>query len=128
MVVDDDAEIRETLEMLLESSGYLTVTASDGVEAQRLLQHDVLPSLILLDLRMPRMNGLEFLAWLRASAVRPRIPVVLFTGDTAGAQLGETAGCDATLVKPVDIDDVLGVVARYARGGGQGQGPGQRQG
>ena len=65
MVVEDDADIRECVQMILEDEGYEVVTAANGAEAEAELAHMEEPCVVLLDLMMPVMSGWEFLEHLR---------------------------------------------------------------
>lgn len=116
LVVDDDQDIRETVALVLRAKGFGVELAADGVEALERLEKGEAPSLILLDLRMPRMNGLELLDELRAR--RWHLPVVVLTGDHAAAAEAEKSGAKGSLIKPVDLDALLGAVERYGNGGG----------
>jgi len=80
LIVEDDRMTRHVLQSVLNGAGYSTRVASDGVEALEALQGDHF-DLVLLDVWMPRMNGLELLAQLRAHKARPR--VVVMTSDDA---------------------------------------------
>lgn len=77
MIVDDIPEARDVMGEVLREAGFATVEACNGGEACRLLREGVNPSVILLDLAMPVMDGVAFLQ--RAA---PKVPVILMTGDT----------------------------------------------
>src|SRR5262245_54428513 len=79
MVVDDDVDIRDALSDMLDDFGHPVVTARNGREAIDQLQSDPLPSLILLDLMMPVMDGYEFLEAKRKDARIASIPVAILT-------------------------------------------------
>lgn len=101
LVVDDSDDDREILRMRLESQGYIVVTAADGGEALLALDEE-LPDLILLDLMMPRLDGIATLKRIRE---RPDfIPVVILTArsDVDDVVEGLDAGADEYLLKPVD--------------------------
>ena len=112
LVVDDDADIRSTLEEILVEEGYRVASAANGREALERLRV-VRPRLILLDLSMPVMSGFEFREAQRADAELAKIPTVVMTAydrmleKTSGMQL---ADC---LAKPVRLDELLKVVARF---------------
>lgn len=114
LVVDDDQDIRETVALVLRAKGFGVELAADGVEALEHLERGGSPSLILLDLRMPRMNGLELLRELRAR--RWQLPVVVLTGDHAAAAEAARSGAKECLIKPVDLDALLGAVERFGDG------------
>jgi two-component system, OmpR family, response regulator CpxR len=107
LVVDDDADLRDTLRELLETKGYDVYCAGDGREALELLhQADPPPGLILLDLMMPVMSGEEMLAALKQVHALAAIPVTIVSGQSE-------APVDACfLKKPVDFAALLGVVEK----------------
>jgi len=111
MVVDDDEDIREIVKLSLEASGYRVTTAVDGLEAWQHLNDSAPPSLILLDLMMPRMDGEEFMKTLRSSP-QANIPVVIMSGHNASNQKAEELKVNGCLTKPVELDELLGTVRR----------------
>ncbi len=111
MVVDDDEDIREIVKLSLEASGYRVTTAVDGLEAWQHLNASAPPSLILLDLMMPRMDGEEFMKTLRSSP-QANIPVVIMSGHNASIQKAEELKVNGCLTKPVELDELLGTVRR----------------
>jgi CheY-like chemotaxis protein len=119
LVVDDDLEIRETIRDVLEEEGYRVDLAANGVEALALLralskEGPNWPSLILLDLMMPEMNGWQFCeAQSKDDALRT-IPVVVISAASSvdkknGAIRGRTV-----LKKPIELARLLDVVAEHA--------------
>jgi CheY-like chemotaxis protein len=116
MVVDDDEDIRELAKLLLEGEGHRVTTAADGLDAFRQLEAGESPSLILLDLMMPRMDGEQFLHTLRASA-RATIPVVIISGHSAASAAARELEANACLTKPIELEDLLETVRRFARTG-----------
>jgi len=115
MLVDDDEDIREVLKLFLEIDGYRVTTATDGVDAlEQLKKTSEHPSLILLDLMMPRMDGEQFMKTLRASQFAD-IPVVIMSGyKEAGDKTGQIYG-NCCLMKPVEFDELMAVVHRFAK-------------
>ncbi len=113
LVVEDDRDIRETLSEALEEEGYEVVGAKDGIEAiERLRAATRLPHLVLLDLMMPRMNGLEFREAMVQVDAWKSIPVLLLTADAQARTRANALGVDAYLEKPVKLAALLGAVAR----------------
>ncbi|HEU4322249.1 MAG TPA: response regulator [Roseiflexaceae bacterium] len=112
LIVEDDAAIREVLSRVLEDEGYTVFIANDGRDAlEHLRAVWPLPSLIILDLMMPRMNGLAFRSAQRADSQLADIPVVVLS---AASQLDRhTAPLEAAAVvpKPFDLDQLLSTVA-----------------
>ena len=119
LVVDDSKLLHRMFEMMLR--GFPLVHAYDGREAlDRLAEHkDV--DLVLLDINMPRMNGLEFLAAVKAHPEFARIPVVIITteGTEDDTQRGLQAGASAYVKKPFRNEELLGVINRLSAGTGQ---------
>jgi class 3 adenylate cyclase/CheY-like chemotaxis protein len=103
LVVDDNADNREILEAGLGSQGYATASAADGEEAL-VAARKYLPDLILLDVMMPKLDGLEVCRRLKADASMPFMPIILITAkvgleDVVG---GLEAGADEYLTKPLE--------------------------
>jgi CheY-like chemotaxis protein/anti-sigma regulatory factor (Ser/Thr protein kinase) len=109
LIVEDDRMTRHVLQSVLNGAGYSTRVASDGVEALEALQGDPF-DLVLLDVWMPRMNGLELLAQLRAHKARPR--VVVMTSDDAPETLLKAVREQAFkyVHKPVEPAELLETV------------------
>ena len=90
LVVDDMRVIREPIAGSLRLAGYDTCVASDGMEALRMIESDP-PDLILLDVRMPKMGGVELLKALRAVPRTEKIPVLLLTAEAEKEMVLEAA-------------------------------------
>ncbi len=111
LVVEDDAEIREILVELLEDHGYPAVAAANGLEALRRLRDDGLePCVILLDLRMPVMDGATFWAETQRDPALAGIPVVVLSADRIAFDGAALSGVKQFLAKPVDLHRLLHVV------------------
>ena len=114
MIVEDDADIREVLQMILEGDGYSVLVAKNGEEAlRRLDQATVLPKVILLDLQMPVMSGQEFLKHLREKPTPylSKIPVVILSAGRM--EVPAHLQANDRLTKPVDVDRLLNVIEKY---------------
>jgi CheY-like chemotaxis protein len=79
MIVEDGPDARESLADFLEQQRYAVICAGDGREAIDILAH-TWPQVILLDMRMPRMDGWEFLVWMRANPALANVPVIAMSG------------------------------------------------
>lgn len=112
LIVEDDTDIRETLQTYLELKGYEVTAASDGCEALEALDDGLQPSLILLDLMMPTMDGWEFRSRQLAEPEWANIPVVILTGAHYSAEEADSLQALDILPKPVDIKRMLGHVSR----------------
>ncbi len=101
LIVDDDPFIRRLVQMKVEQLGHRVETAGDGEEGLRAAER-VLPDLILLDLLMPRLNGLEMCRRLRATAYGRDVPVLMLTAraQERDVEAGFAAGATDYLIKP----------------------------
>lgn len=114
LVVDDDRDICEVIQTILELHGYRVLTARDGTDALAQLRAGVHPSVIILDLMMPRMNGLEFRDEQTRDQALRTIPVVILTGDGRAEAKGAALGLEG-LRKPVELAVLLDAVQRSCR-------------
>ncbi|MEA2641733.1 MAG: hypothetical protein QOF51_3127 [Chloroflexota bacterium] len=112
LVVDDDESIREVIATVLRDEGCEVRTARNGESALALLA-DWCPDLILLDVRMPEMDGAEVARRYRA-LLGPHAPVVLLTALSDGPALAEALGAVGYLTKPFELDDLLEVASTYS--------------
>jgi adenylate cyclase len=103
LVVDDVPDNVDIVQMRLESQGYEVVTAADGLEALDKIR-ELLPDLVLLDVMMPKLDGIETVKRLKADPSLPFIPVILVTAKADGRDVvdGLESGGDDYLTKPVD--------------------------
>jgi len=111
LVVDDEPSIVELVRFTLEDGDVRVVEASDGVEALTLARR-IKPDLILLDVQMPRLDGLEVCRQLRREPAFARAPIVLLTaaGQEADRARGLDAGADEYLTKPFSPLALLALV------------------
>ena len=112
LVVDDSKLMHKMYEVMLRQ--YALVYASDGRQAlDRLQEHEDI-DLVLLDINMPNMNGLEFLAQLRSDGSRSRLPVIIISteGREEDTVRGMEAGATAYIKKPFHSEEILDVIAR----------------
>jgi CheY-like chemotaxis protein len=110
LVVDDDPDIRATIQEVLEMEGFAVETARNGREALDLLKDGVHPCVVLLDLMMPVLTGWEFLEARRASRGLLEVPVVVVS--TVAERLSD-AGATDVVRKPPDIETLLRVVRKH---------------
>src|SRR5438045_8718717 len=115
LVVDDSKLLHRMFEMMLRQ--YPLVHAYDGKEALERLAESKDVDLVLLDMNMPRMNGLELLEAMKADERRKRIPVVLVTteGSDEQTQRGLEAGAAAYVKKPLRNEELHAVVKQLTR-------------
>lgn len=113
MVVEDDADIRETLTQILEEEGYSVTGAAHGAEALEHLQRGLRPGLILLDLMMPVMNGWQLREAMLDSDELRDLPVVVVTADGGAQRNPEALRVNGVLAKPIDLPTLLGALDRF---------------
>jgi CheY-like chemotaxis protein len=111
LVVDDDDDAREAMVLLLRLKGYNPVAAQNGKDALRYLRTEPLPRLIILDLWMPIMDGLQFRREQRSDPAIADIPVVVVTALSDRTDID----ANAVLLKPLDVERFLSAVSRYCR-------------
>ena len=112
LVVDDCVDIRDVLSCVIERDGHLSRTAGDGLEAVEILQHESF-DMMLLDISMPRMNGVEVARWLQAHPdVAPTMRVVAITawGEENMESLMEF-GVASVLPKPLPLQRLKALMA-----------------
>lgn len=113
LITDDDPDILEVLSMVFEGTGCAVLVARNGQEALAQLRQGVRPSLILLDLMMPVMNGWEFRAEQLRDPALATIPVVVMTGFSKTIDRARRVEADVCLQKPIDLDGLLVVARRF---------------
>jgi CheY-like chemotaxis protein len=114
LVVDDDPDILQTLGLCLTTEGYRVLMAANGREALDLLQRER-PSVILLDLMMPVMDGWQFVAELEQRGQRD-VPLLILSADRAVQGHAQQLGASGHLAKPFDLDELLGKVQQLTGG------------
>lgn len=112
LLVDDDDDIREVMQDVLASEGYRVDVARDGAEALAKLPGATPPALILLDMMMPNMDGESFLHALRSKPQMADARVVVVSGSAGIREKATSMDVAACLVKPFELDELLGVVRR----------------
>lgn len=115
MIVEDNELNMKLFHDLLEAHGYQTVETRNGIEAMALARQHM-PDLILMDIQLPEVSGLEVTKWLKADPELKGIPVVAVTafamkGDEERIRAG---GCEAYLSKPISVAKFLATVREYA--------------
>jgi pilus assembly protein CpaE len=104
LLVDDDRLIQKMVSTHLERAGYRMGVAGNGVEALALVREHV-PDLIITDVRMPELNGLELTARLRRHHLTARVPIIMFSSEASANDMvvGYSSGADEYLPKPFEI-------------------------
>jgi len=111
LLIDDEAEVRMLFQIVLEGAGYHVLTAESGPDGLRLLQHKEV-DLILVDIFMPEMDGLEIIQLLHKS--RPACKIIAMSGDSWEWNYLDTAkhlGAHNTLKKPLNPQELLEAVS-----------------
>ena len=111
LVVEDDPHMRELVEEILLDEGYQVRTAQDGQAALEEVARE-LPGMILLDMRMPRMNGWEFAREFRGRYGHGA-PIVVLTAAADAGQRAAEIEAEGYLGKPFELDDLIRVVERF---------------
>jgi len=115
-IVDDDAATIDLLKDELEDAGFAINSAMDGSEALKKLERGYKPDLVLMDVRMPVMNGVE--VFKKIKAIYPELPVIMMTAYSVDALLEEAIqeGAFACLKKPLDIDYLIQLIRQSKEG------------
>ena len=112
LVVDDDASIRSFVADAVALAGYATHQAADGAQALAALAGGLRPCLVLLDMRMPVLDGWAF-ARRYAELPGPRAPVVVMTAERDARAAAAEIAADGVLPKPFDLEDLDALLARH---------------
>lgn len=113
MTVDDSASVRQMVSFTLKQAGYGVLEAADGIDALSKFDGAGV-HMVLTDLNMPNMDGIELIRSLRAKPSSKFIPIVLLTTESQAEkkQEGKTAGATGWIVKPFKPDQLLAVVKK----------------
>ena len=108
VIIEDDADLRETMKELLEIEGFSVATAENGQEGMKLIEQNGKPCLILLDMMMPVMNGWEFLDAIQRErqALLAEIRVAVVSAAADMTEVKQRYGC-SVLRKPVNVDQLF---------------------
>jgi CheY-like chemotaxis protein len=116
LIVDDDAGIRQLLQLFLEHKGYTAQSVANGLEALNHLQLDQpLPRLILLDLMMPIMDGASFRQAQQSDPRIAAIPVVVLSAAENIEAQAPLLTANAYVPKPIEFDSLLQIVEQYCQ-------------
>lgn len=113
LVVDDDPEVVRLIESILRDvPGVRPVAAYDGEEALALARKET-PALLLLDLRIPRVDGAMVARRLKSDPATEAIPIVAVSALASGPRIAQEAGCDGWISKPFEVDELAYVVRMF---------------
>ena len=121
MVVDDSRTVRMSMEYLLKNNGYEVFCAEDGLDGLNKLNERVgsgkKPNLIITDVNMPNMGGLDFVKKVKESITTRFIPVLILTTESQETMKmeGKKAGAAGWIVKPYQPEQLIGVVQRFVK-------------
>jgi two-component system, cell cycle response regulator DivK len=118
LIVDDNERNRKLLRVILCKAGYETVEAEDGVRALALAR-ETRPDIVLMDYRMPNMNGIEATRAIKADGATGGIPVFIVTSSAMEGdrdRIIRESGCDELYTKPIDYRQIVDAVARKLGG------------
>jgi len=115
LTVDDSTSVRRAVSEILTQAGFEVIEAVDGLDGLEKLDGD--PDMILCDVNMPRMNGLEMIRAAREREHCKFIPIIMLTTESMNdiREQGKLAGASAWITKPFGPDDLLAIVTRYMR-------------
>lgn len=111
MTVDDSASVRQMVSFSLRQAGYDVVEAEDGRDAQEKLAASPV-NMVITDLNMPQVDGLELIRWLRANPAHRLVPIIMLTTESQEARKeeGKSAGATGWITKPFEPEQLLKVV------------------
>ncbi len=113
LVIDDDARVGADAKAILESAGYAVTLVNDGEVALEMLHHkDEIPNLILLDIIMPKIDGYTIVKKIKHHVKTRHIPIIIFSERDGMKELFAVEGITDYLVKPVDKEELLGLVKK----------------
>jgi len=117
VIADDSLSVRRSLTQLMEDAGFEVAAARDGLAALQLIEDD-LPAIVLLDLEMPKLNGLELTRYLRGRPQTKSIPILMVTSRASDKYRlqADSAGVSLMLGKPVSEDELVSNVRKLMAG------------
>ena len=112
LIVEDTADTRSFMKILVEGYGYQVLEASDGEEAIKIAQHEP-PDLILMDLGIPTIDGLTTTRVIRTFEEGATLPIIALTGYGIDNEQALEAGCNELIFKPLDVDSLEHILNKY---------------
>jgi len=113
LIAEDSADAREMMQLLLETKGYQVITAENGIHAFEMAVRNR-PDALLLDLSLPKLDGLSVTRNLRLNPNFKNVPIIVISGHDPNRyrQAAKDAGCDEYFLKPIDFDRLQLVLDR----------------
>jgi len=117
MTVDDSVSIRQMVSFTLKKEGYDVLEAVDGMDALKKLNGENAVHMIITDLNMPNMDGIELIRNVRANARYKFIPIIMLTTESQDErkQAGKAAGATGWIVKPFNPEQLIGVIKKVLK-------------
>ncbi len=114
MIIDDEQGVIDVLTPALENHGYQVLSANDGLEGFRRVLNDE-PDLVLLDVKMPKVDGYHLCYMIKRDKKIMHIPVIMLTAKTQEADIlkGKKSGADDYIIKPFNIKNVLETIGKF---------------
>ncbi|MEN3333135.1 MAG: hypothetical protein V7641_2500 [Blastocatellia bacterium] len=110
LLVDDNPDLRDVLTSVLKTHGFQVITAEDGLLGLKTAEAER-PDLIITDIEMPRLNGIQMIARLREQFQFRKVPILVISGcGNGGTAAALKAGANQALQKPIDFDAFIGLV------------------
>jgi len=115
LIVEDDPVIRKIVKNILEKNNMETIEVDDGIQAHNLLNKMLPTRLVIMDIGLPNMNGIQLVESIRSKPVWRKTPVVMLTGSTDSANVKKclAAGANDYLTKPIDLDGFRKRLKKY---------------
>jgi len=116
LVVDDEADLVETIQFALELEGYNVLVASNGEEGLNIARQEK-PDIILLDLMLPKLDGYKVCRLLKFDERYKSIPILMLTAKTQEKDkiLGKETGANEYITKPFDMDELMAKIKSYLK-------------
>src|SRR5438046_1432190 len=113
LIIDDDSSILGLIAEVLQSAGFSPVQASNGIDGLKQL-HSADPHMVILDVNMPQLDGMQTCRMIRASEKHRHLPILMLTarGDITDMMEARKMGADDYLVKPVDPSQLMSKIER----------------
>lgn len=119
LIVDDDPALQKLVVLLLQRAGFETISALNATEAKRILRDMPLPDLVLLDLMLPEISGIDFLKQIRQQSMYDAMPIIILSAlaDPNQIREGLESGADRYLTKPYLANNLIKTVQDVIRTG-----------
>lgn len=111
LIADDNADILDSVKMMLEDEGYAVDTTISGTEVKNLSNN--LPAVLVLDIWMAGIDGRDICRYLKNQEATRNLPIILFSANKDVQRIACEVGADDFLLKPFDIDDLLNKIQQF---------------